>query len=183
MAGSASALSEATKGTYANTPQYIGFNKSTRSYLQKLNFAESGVFRCIGVCGIQRRKSVISSGVVSIRLTEFSYTCARASWSLSLALWGVTKMDGYWVDDKLRIRHRWRSPKKLSRPECGAKCRDGHACRAPAVWNKRTNRPRNGRCKLHGGLSTGPRTAEGKTRIAAAQRERWRRWREQKAQS
>ncbi|MDC0954896.1 HGGxSTG domain-containing protein [Alphaproteobacteria bacterium] len=27
----------------------------------------------------------------------------------------------------------------------------------------------NGRCRLHGGKSTGPRTAEGRARIAAAQ--------------
>ena len=29
--------------------------------------------------------------------------------------------------------------------------------------------PKNGRCHLHGGASTGPRTAEGRSRIAAAQ--------------
>lgn len=88
-------------------------------------------------------------------------------------------MSGFWVDSRLRIRPRWRAPKRRWRQDCGAKCRDGHACRAPAVWDKRIDRPRNGRCKLHGGLSTGPRTEEGKARIAAAQRERWRRWREQ----
>jgi hypothetical protein len=31
----------------------------------------------------------------------------------------------------------------------------------------------NGRCKLHGGLSTGPKTVEGKTRISDAQKRRW----------
>ncbi len=30
---------------------------------------------------------------------------------------------------------------------------------------------KNGRCRMHGGMSTGPRTAEGRSRIAAA---RWR---------
>lgn len=44
---------------------------------------------------------------------------------------------------------------------CHARCRDGHACRAPAVKGRR-------RCKLHGGLSTGPRTPEGKVRALAA---------------
>ena len=34
----------------------------------------------------------------------------------------------------------------------------------------------NGRCKFHGGHSTGPRTQEGRNRIARAQRERWRLW-------
>jgi len=36
--------------------------------------------------------------------------------------------------------------------------------RASAPANKK-----NGRCRLHGGASTGPRTAEGRARIAAAQ--------------
>ncbi len=44
---------------------------------------------------------------------------------------------------------------------CGARCRDGHPCGAPG-------RGRGGRCKLHGGASTGPRTAEGQARALAA---------------
>jgi len=46
---------------------------------------------------------------------------------------------------------------KAERPLCGAKCRDGHPCQARAVWDYRGDEPRNGRCRLHGGLSTGPR--------------------------
>ena len=38
---------------------------------------------------------------------------------------------------------------------CGAKTRAGAAC-------KRKDLYRSGRCRLHGGLSTGPRTIEGK---------------------
>ena len=45
---------------------------------------------------------------------------------------------------------------------CGAKIRSGHPCRKPTLKRKR-------RCRLHGGASTGPKTAEGKARIAAAQ--------------
>lgn len=44
---------------------------------------------------------------------------------------------------------------------CGAKTRRGTACQSPA--NKR-----NGRCRLHGGASSGPRTKEGLAKIAAA---------------
>ena len=36
---------------------------------------------------------------------------------------------------------------------CGAKTRKGNPCPQPAM--------RNGRCRLHGGKSTGPRTPEG----------------------
>ena len=58
----------------------------------------------------------------------------------------------------------------VARPTCGARCRDGHPCAAPAVWCAATRRPRNGRCRVHGGLSTGPRTVEGRARVAAATR-------------
>ena len=47
---------------------------------------------------------------------------------------------------------------------CGAYARStGDKCRAPVVPGKR-------RCKLHGGLSTGPRTPEGRKRIQALER-------------
>lgn len=45
---------------------------------------------------------------------------------------------------------------------CNAKTRFGNPC-------KRIGNPINGRCHLHGGKSTGPRTEEGRARIAAAQ--------------
>ena len=56
---------------------------------------------------------------------------------------------------------------KYDRPKCGAKTRKGTPCRAPAVWNKKKNRPVNGRCRMHGGLSTGPRTMDGRRRALA----------------
>lgn len=59
---------------------------------------------------------------------------------------------------------------KAARPRCGACTRAGHPCQAPAVWDERRNRPVNGRCRLHGGRSTGPRTPEGRAKIAAAAR-------------
>jgi hypothetical protein len=44
----------------------------------------------------------------------------------------------------------------LKSPRCGARTRAGGCCRQPAMAN--------GRCRMHGGLSTGPRTPEGRTR-------------------
>lgn len=46
--------------------------------------------------------------------------------------------------------------------KCRAKTRAGSLC-------QRAGSPKNGRCHLHGGKSTGPKTAEGRARIAAAQ--------------
>jgi len=62
---------------------------------------------------------------------------------------------------------------KRELPLCGARCRDGHPCQARATRDAETGCfVRNGRCRMHGGLSTGPRTAEGKRRIGEAARQR-----------
>jgi hypothetical protein len=45
-------------------------------------------------------------------------------------------------------------------PRCGAKTRAGTPCRSAAM--------KNGRCMMHGGMSTGPRTPEGLNRIKAS---------------
>ena len=66
----------------------------------------------------------------------------------------------------------WWSRPKSERPRCGARCRDGSPCKAPAVWDRRLDRPANGRCRMHGGLSTGPKTEEGRQRIAESNRSR-----------
>lgn len=55
----------------------------------------------------------------------------------------------------------WCSCPKRPLQRCGARTRRGTACQKPPLAGKK-------RCRLHGGLSTGPRTAGGKARIAAA---------------
>jgi hypothetical protein len=45
-------------------------------------------------------------------------------------------------------------------PRCGARARTGNPCRQPAMPN--------GKCRLHGGRSTGPRTDAGRAALAAA---------------
>jgi hypothetical protein len=65
---------------------------------------------------------------------------------------------------------------KYELPRCGARCRDGHPCQANATRDAETGcYVRNGRCRLHGGLSTGPRTKAGKRRGGVAARGVWRR--------
>ena len=48
-------------------------------------------------------------------------------------------------------------PESFSSLECGARTRAGTPCKRKDLYI-------NGRCKLHGGLSTGPTTEEGKRR-------------------
>ena len=59
----------------------------------------------------------------------------------------------------------WRAhlDKAHAAPRCGAKRRDGGSCLSPGMPN--------GRCRMHGGKSTGPRTPEGLERSRKA---RWR---------
>jgi hypothetical protein len=58
---------------------------------------------------------------------------------------------------------------------CGAKMRSGEPCSKFPIKGKR-------RCRLHGGLSTGPKTPEGRARIAAANTKhgRYKGWRAQR---
>ncbi len=59
-----------------------------------------------------------------------------------------------------RLRNGNPSGNPLAAPRCGARNRAGKTCRAPAMSN--------GRCRFHGGKSTGPRTQQGLQRLSAA---------------
>lgn len=94
-------------------------------------------------------------------------------------------LEGYELAaQRLRRKHEFQGPVVLpydQRPTCGAKNRRGEPCRARVVWDEERDLPRNGRCKSHGGLSTGPRTDEGRLRCAEARREAARRRAEEKS--
>jgi hypothetical protein len=64
-----------------------------------------------------------------------------------------------------RLKNGNRSGDPQAAPRCGAKARTrgGNPCQAPAVKGKM-------RCRMHGGLSTGPRTPEG---LERSKRARW----------
>jgi hypothetical protein len=55
-----------------------------------------------------------------------------------------------------------------TRATCGARLPTGDLCRLPPLLDPRTGLPRNGRCRMHGGASTGARTPEGRARQLAA---------------
>ena len=64
--------------------------------------------------------------------------------------------------DNVTIGIEWRFGPDWPGQRCGAKTRRGTACQRPA--NKK-----NGRCRLHGGASTGAKTEEGRARISAGE--------------
>jgi hypothetical protein len=59
-----------------------------------------------------------------------------------------------------RLRNGVRGGDPRTAPRCGALTRAGTPCKGPAMPN--------GRCRMHGGASTGPRTPEGLQRIVKA---------------
>jgi len=61
----------------------------------------------------------------------------------------------------VKIGIEWRFGADWPGQTCGAKTRKGTGCQRPA--NKK-----NGRCRLHGGASTGAKTSEGRDRISQA---------------
>lgn len=91
------------------------------------------------------------------------------------------RADGY-DDQRIQLfEHSWRMGRRshavkiLRKPAiCGATRGNGLPCPG-------TPEPGRRRCKFHGGRTNGPTTKEGRERIAEAQRERWRRYREHKA--
>lgn len=96
----------------------------------------------------------------------------------------IVTMEGLLAARGRRAKRARRAPKR-DRPQCGARCRSkgGRPCVARVCVRDDGSLAR--RCRLHGGLSTGPRTEEGRARCTEAGRrgaaERWRRWREGKA--
>ena len=66
------------------------------------------------------------------------------------------------ADRRGRLKNGNRPGDFLAAPRCAARTRCRATCRQPAMPN--------GRCRMHGGLSTGPRTAAG---LANSRRARW----------
>ncbi|MEO8401062.1 MAG: HGGxSTG domain-containing protein [Gammaproteobacteria bacterium] len=85
-------------------------------------------------------------------------------------------MPAVYLDQNGNLRFSWscKNPKmpRKNRGMCGAKTRKGMPCKAPPVWDKKLDKARNDRCKLHGGLSTGPKTEAGKERIRMSNKRR-----------
>jgi hypothetical protein len=61
-----------------------------------------------------------------------------------------------------RLKHGNPPGEPSKSPRCGARTRRQTACQGPAM--------KNGRCRMHGGKSTGPRTAVG---LERSRRARW----------
>ena len=65
------------------------------------------------------------------------------------------------IKNNVTIGIEWRFGSSWPVERCGAKTRNGTPCQRPANKKK-------GRCRLHGGASSGPKTESGRARISAA---------------
>jgi hypothetical protein len=106
------------------------------------------------------------ASVVTIGRWQRSDPKKRASWALEQG--AIVAGYDIWTGG---ICLWWCTPKR-EQPRCGARFRDGNLCEAPPVWDRRRDRPVNGRCRMHGGLSTGPKSEQGRRRIAESNRSR-----------
>jgi hypothetical protein len=68
-------------------------------------------------------------------------------------------------DSKGKAHIRLGKQPKRTKPACGALCRTGEPCKAKPVEGSK-------RCRMHGGLSTGAKTPEGRAAIAESNRRR-----------
>jgi transcriptional regulator with XRE-family HTH domain len=109
--------------------------------------------------------------VEALDMRIYSASNARAR------IWGLTllKAERERLEERFRAELAWVKERQAARAAkdrvcCGAQTRKGQPCRL-------LSEPGRQRCKFHGGKSTGPRTPEGRARIAEAQRRRWATWR------
>lgn len=70
-------------------------------------------------------------------------------------------------EDRVSNEPEGQSPEiQTGKTACGARTRTGGACKAKPFRGR-------SRCRMHGGLSTGPKTEAGRQRISDAQKRRW----------
>jgi len=100
--------------------------------------------------------------VVAARLAEHDERARmrRASKATRGAQWQAIKASrGRASEERARLRG-------LRNKPCGARTRTGHPCQRKGLG-------KGGRCPNHGGLSTGPKTPEGRARLSALLKARW----------
>ena len=106
------------------------------------------------------------STVMESQIAELRAIRTHAGWGLTMSASEAAQLALQIAEAQERAAQR----ASRKRVVCGAKTRRGTSCKHKSEPGKR-------RCKFHGGRSTGPKSEEGNTRIADAQRLRWALWR------
>lgn len=125
--------STSSPGSTTCTRRAIGWSTATRSPMPRRTQPSASSPRCA---------AARASGLPAEPRADESADGDRPERAATLAL-GPTGLG--------RLRHGNRAGDYRLAPRCGAKTRAGHTCRQPAMAN--------GRCRLHGGKSIGPRSS------------------------
>jgi hypothetical protein len=125
---------------------------------------------CCAVRGVQRQCGyrlgaviqTVLDGCVNVKAARLTLRVVRRG----LTARRLHTSNSFWSIDNVvnnrnsgRLLHGNPSGDPSTAPRCGAKTRKGTACNAPAMRSAKTGKYT--RCRMHGGASTGPRTAEG----------------------
>lgn len=149
---------EAAGLSQAQLARAAGIGRQAVSYwerkpiLNNSSWACQRMFEALGICIMSHKETLTRArgdGVLLVRPAMKQEAAAQAC---------------AWKEAREAPRHA-----RLQVP-CGAMTRKGQPCRMLSEPGRR-------RCKFHGGRSTGPRTPEGRARIAKAQRQRWAKYR------
>ena len=138
----------------AALPQRVGISRQTVSYWERKPALDGRAATLTKIaCALDPGdREVILSSRAGLGFISLHFQGAVLSEHLSLI--GTAQ-----AQRKIVLASMWRQT-------CKAMTRRGMECLLKSEPGKR-------RCRLHGGLSTGPKTDEGKARIAKAQRKRW----------
>ena len=120
------------------------------------------------------RARLLSSGLASYLNRRLSVATVARVATVPQSMASVAHVMGFhWQPSGQRatisVAHINGASSMRQKRHCGATTRRGTPCQCKATKTKRGA----WRCRLHGGLSTGPKTAEDRQRIAEALRARW----------
>jgi transcriptional regulator with XRE-family HTH domain len=131
---------------------------------KRAGFSRHAVYYWEGKEVVNTRQSAPRAFCEVLGLTVFYSPNTRArGWGLTRPDPWQERLDAQAAAELVRWREREAKRAARRRVLCGAQTRKGTLCRL-------LSEPGRSRCKFHGGKSTGPRTAEGRARIAEAQR-------------
>lgn len=120
--------------------------------------------------GMRHREACACASWGTVRVVSRARRAATALGASVAALRGAVRELNQGLHavrvDAAQLAREARANLRRSVEPCGARCRDGHACRAPVViaWSTDGGWREAARCRMHGGLSTGPRTEAGRAR-------------------
>lgn len=120
--------------------------------------------------GMRHREACACASWGTVRVVSRARRAATALGASVAALRGAVRELNQGLHavrvDAAQLAREARANLRRSVEPCGARCRDGHPCRAPVViaWSTDGGWREAARCRMHGGLSTGPRTEAGRAR-------------------